>query len=341
MKPRNQDAVAGQGPESPAAAGVAPSGLRPPRPPRRSRARPPGPSAPPTTIPPRRLGAYLAGVLRERWSRCRRELSRCRPAAAEGAVHDARVSIRRLLAAFEVLLGLLKHPRLRKARRRLKRTLKRLGPLRDAQVLLENTKGLLPRSPALDRFRDDLRTEIRDLLRDARRDIPRARLDRLERRIAKTAAALRGADVQTLLRALTRAADDAHARLAVRRRGINPDRPETLHRMRLAFKAYRYCLKIAGPARGRFDDTQRRSLDHIQTVLGEIQDLTVAEHRLLAYAKRRRLDLRATVESLRRRRRQRILDSLDRAGQALAFWTPTAPPERTARQEPVPHRSIP
>jgi CHAD domain-containing protein len=254
--------------------------------------------------------------------RCRRELARCGARGSPAAVHDARVAIRRLLALIDVLGSLPDAPRVEKARRRLRSALRRFGPLRDAQVLLDQVETLLPGSPDLARFRLDLRRKEARRRAVARRALRAKRIARLTRRFDRIAKRLRESDGDAIARTLARATDAARARVTDRRRTLDADRPETLHRLRIAFKRFRYLLEVADAAAGRDAPSRDRAMDEIQTVLGEILDLAVAERRLAAWGRKHGASLQAALDSLRRRRGQVAEDFLRRADEVLAFWPP-------------------
>src|SRR5262245_29036068 len=61
-----------------------------------------------------------------------------RAKASEKSVHDLRVSTRRLIATLELTQALSKNKEIVELRRRFKKVLKHMGPLRDLQVQLQN-----------------------------------------------------------------------------------------------------------------------------------------------------------------------------------------------------------
>ncbi len=83
----------------------------------------------------------LIESLDSRWRKYKTELKNCRRNFSEEAVHDFRVSIRRLLAFLEMLRSILEYPKIRKIRRELKEQLVDLDDLRDTQTLLVDVSG--------------------------------------------------------------------------------------------------------------------------------------------------------------------------------------------------------
>src|SRR5512134_1193456 len=82
------------------------------------------------------LGGALRSSLERRWSRTVREVRRRRRGLTEGAVHDLRVAIRRMIAALDLAEVVLEDTEIDRVRRRLRRSLAALGALRDIQVQL-------------------------------------------------------------------------------------------------------------------------------------------------------------------------------------------------------------
>jgi len=76
----------------------------------------------------------LIRALDTRWRRLRKEWDRTRSKYSKDAVHDLRVAARRLIAVLDTLRSLVDDPEIEECRRRVKKSLGALSPLRDVQV---------------------------------------------------------------------------------------------------------------------------------------------------------------------------------------------------------------
>jgi CHAD domain-containing protein len=221
--------------------------------------------------------SFLAGSGKERIGRFRAQRKRAAgDPASEEAVHDLRVSIRRLLAwiaAWKKLVG--PDPGLEEARRSLKKLMAPLGRLRDAHVKRDGLRKLVPAGDtpsylyAVSVASDVLRREraVRRLLReqwpaDIRIAVP-----------VKGDARGTGGDVASEARRLLAGSAREVARYRVN--SLDPGNPEALHRMRLAFKKYRYSWEVFAPLLPDAGDGVAERLHAFQTLLGTIHDCDV------------------------------------------------------------------
>jgi CHAD domain-containing protein len=192
------------------------------------------------------------------------------------AIHDVRVAIRRVLAWIAVRNALLgPDRRLREARSSLKALMTPLGRLRDAHVKRDWILQAVPEGDepsylyALRVASDVLRWESRVRKTLGARSTRRLRVPpsmgtgglggRLE-------AAILAPD---LLGGLER--EVAKHREAA----LDPAHPEALHRMRLAFKKYRYTAEVLLPLFPKATEETAKRLHAFQTLLGTIHDFDV------------------------------------------------------------------
>ena len=221
--------------------------------------------------------SFLAGSGKERIGRFRARLKRAAGnPASEEAVHDLRVSIRRLLAwiaAWEGLLG--PDPGMGHARSSLEKLMSPLGKLRDAHVKRDWIRNLLPEGDAPSyRYAilvasDVLRREraCRRLLRE--RGPARIRIGIPE----DPAAPGPGDDVRAAARRLL--AGSAREVTRFRHDALDPANPAALHRMRLAFKRHRYLREVFAPLFPDAGGTVAKRHQDFQTLLGTIHDCDV------------------------------------------------------------------
>jgi CHAD domain-containing protein len=221
--------------------------------------------------------AFLAESGQGRFARFRECLKRAaaNPASDE-AVHDLRVAIRRVLAWTAVRVALLgPDRRLRERDLSLKALLAPLGKLRDAHVKRDWIRKVVPEGDepsyqySVQVASDVLRWEARMRKRLGARSTRRLRVPfpkgaggrggRLE--AAVPAAEFLGELEREVSKHLTAALDPAH--------------PEALHRMRLAFKKYRYAAEVLLPLFPKATEETAKHLHDFQTLLGTIHDCDV------------------------------------------------------------------
>jgi CHAD domain-containing protein len=221
--------------------------------------------------------AFLPESGRTRSGRFRECLKRtaANPASDE-AVHDLRVAIRRVLAWIavrNVLLG--PDRRLREARLSLKALMAPLGKLRDAHVKRDWIRKIVPEGDepsyqysvqvASDVFRWEARVRKRLGARSTRR---------LRVPLPKGGGGLGGRLEAAIL------APDLLGKLERevskhRDAALDPAHPEALHRMRLAFKKYRYAAEVLLPLFPKATEETAKRLHAFQTLLGTIHDCDV------------------------------------------------------------------
>ena len=109
----------------------------------------------------------------------------CRNEFSEEAVHDLRVSARRLLAILDIARTFDPHPYLQKARRALKDQIDDLDDLRDVQVMLVEVSEAPENFLDLKPFEIHLQERENRLLRAAQKQILALKLSELKKRIEK------------------------------------------------------------------------------------------------------------------------------------------------------------
>lgn len=223
-----------------------------------------------------RKPSFLPQAGRERADRFLAALSRASRRPGEKEIHDLRVSIRRLLSFFEVAASLSgKEPIPAREARRIREMMRPLGRLRDAQVKIEWLIRIAPTGDegtllyALSVVGDAEKWEgrIRELLEDA--SVRRFRPRNLKMTFPR--------------RQESRLEEKAAALLSAHRRKVESFRecareegdPESLHRMRLAFKKYRYSAEVLAPLFPRATAGTMRRLHSFQTLLGNLHDFDV------------------------------------------------------------------
>lgn len=221
--------------------------------------------------------SFLAESGRTRSARFRECLKRAaaNPASDE-AVHDLRVAIRRVLAWIAVRDALLGPDRwLREARLSLKALMSPLGKLRDAHVKRDWIRRVVPEGDepsyqyAVQVASDVLRWEARVRVRLGTQSTRRLRLP-----VPKGAGGLGGQTEAAILAPglLGKLEREVSKHLPA---ALDPAHPEALHRMRLAFKKYRYAAEVLLPLFPKATEETAKRLHAFQTLLGTIHDCDV------------------------------------------------------------------
>jgi CHAD domain-containing protein len=230
----------------------------------------------------------LLEALDSRWEQYREKLHACRREHTAGTVHALRVAARRLLALTGLIRSLMPHARLKKLRSALKEQLHGFNRLRDTQVMLAETAGERKLRPALKPFRQKLRKRERRLRRQARAHVAALKPGWLSKRLknARADVSAKGADKE-LESLLLQATDDAFQNVLRRYRRIDPARPATVHRTRVAFKRFRYTLEIIQPLLKAYPEAGLARVHAHQAAMGALQDADVLLHTLEDFEQRK------------------------------------------------------
>jgi CHAD domain-containing protein len=208
------------------------------------------------------------------------EVARCRRRPTEPAIHDLRVATRRLLAAMTTVDALLPGSQFKRSSAELRKHLKAFNAVRDIHVQLLALRGLRGRFPVLRQYEAFLRKQERGLVRTVQAELRAVRQDLLIRSIARVHTAMSGFYSAPALAGAVRAmlvgrAASMFARVLARRAVLSPVNSRSVHRLRVAFKKFRYTLELARPVLPWADKKHGAAMDAFQTAMGEIQDLEV------------------------------------------------------------------
>jgi CHAD domain-containing protein len=228
---------------------------------------------------PAELAAHLRDSIRTMRRRYRKRLALCQEAFSETSVHDLRIETRRMLAMLDLLRALHFPDSLKKTRKIFKKRLDAFDELRDTQVQLLLLKPLRRGFPEARAFDPLLRRREKRIIGELRHDIKAMKHVRLERRLKAvekqlhefaTAGPLER--TATLASAALRETFDDVAALRGRVRRSNT---ATIHRMRVAFKKFRYVSELLQPLFPRLTAKQLRQMQEYQGLMGDIQDMEV------------------------------------------------------------------
>jgi CHAD domain-containing protein len=275
------------------------------------------------------LTAPLLKVLQLRRQAYEVQLKKCQLRCSEEAVHQLRVSIRRLISHVALLECAFPGADLKKARRILKGQMTHLSKLRDVHVQLTFLKAHRKAFPVLRLMDRQLGKRERKLIKKARLQIrafgnkkPTISLQALELRlIAAGDAATRRRQAKAVLR------ETLHAFREVvrRRRAIQITEPSTVHRTRVAFKKFRYMVEALSPDFTGYNNRQVRRLALYQRKMGLVQDLEVLQRTVNAFASKKpahKPRLEPFGKYLQGRRQRALRRFIATADDLYQFWPP-------------------
>jgi CHAD domain-containing protein len=238
------------------------------------------------------LSTLLVSALNERWRKYLKQLKRSQKKSSEKTIHDLRVATRRLISFLDIAMTVVQDDRLRKLRRSLKKRFDALSLLRDVQVQLLSIQEMLSAFPQLEAFRTVLmlrEQRLRKLIDKQVKKRQSAAVAKVMRAARKKiqlqfeAPAMRSAG----LTAITGAVGAAFARAVDLRRSVKPANTKSIHRLRVAFKRFRYMVEVLEPILVGVNDAQFKAMNAYQTRMGNIQDTEVLIAQLERYAQRR------------------------------------------------------
>jgi CHAD domain-containing protein len=277
------------------------------------------------------MHTLLLDSLNTRWDNYKAGLKTCRREYSEEAVHDFRVAARRLLSSLDLLRTVMRDPGIKKIRRILKDQLDKLDDLRNTQVLLADISKTIQETPVLQSYQEYLQLREKKLLRAARKAIKSLKVASLSKRIKKLNEAIRTLKQADLDMSLFLAVDKAYAIVNQRYALIDPGQPTTIHRVRLAFKKFRYMVEAIYPILQNFPADHLNRMHAYQASMGYIQDMEVALQGLADFDKLAPASY--DPEPARLYYRERHVLALSRfikdKGEIITFW-------RSAPDQPFP-----
>ena len=275
----------------------------------------------------------LLDSLNTRWDKYKAELKTCRREFSEEAVHDFRVAARRLHSSLDLLRAVIQDPRIQKMRRILKDQLDALDDLRDIQALLADMSEIIHETPLLQPFQEYLQQKEKKNLRAARKEIKSLKIASLSKRIQKLNKTIEAFKQANLELSLFSAVDEAYAIVSQRYTLINPSQPATIHRVRLAFKKFRYMIEAIYPILQNLPSDYLKRIHDYQASMGDIQDMEVALQELADFSELApaSYDPEPARSYYRERHAVAISRYIENKGEVITFWR--AAPDQPFPQE--------
>jgi len=227
----------------------------------------------------------LLSTLNQRYENYLAERKRCKDEFSDEAVHDLRLAGRRLLALIELLRAIAPTPSLQKLRRAFKDQLDSLDNLRDTQVLLAEISETIETLPELAPFQKFLQKREKRLLNSTEHDVRAFKNGPIARQLENVRASLTEiTSGQDLTARLFTIVDDACLTVTQRKGRVDPPQSSSIHRIRIAFKKFRYMLEIIYPILPGLPEAHFKNMHNYQTAMGEIQDVEVFLQTLADFA---------------------------------------------------------
>ena len=265
----------------------------------------------------------LLQALETCWENYRSELKNCRSEFTEDAVHDLRVATRRILALIQLLNSISPHLRLKKMARAFKDQLDEFDDLRDTQVILGELSTILQELPQLDDFEQHLRSHEEQMFKDLHKELKQRDTSEIADWIRKTRDTLEEETHTNLKALILDAVDDAFLDVRQRLGWVDVARSATIHRVRVAFKAFRYMVEIVHPLLKDFPPATIKQMNEYQTLMGNIQDAEVFAGTLADFAAHAPFADQDAVQHYYEKRRSEAISTFVKAMDRLhAFWRP-------------------
>jgi CHAD domain-containing protein len=269
------------------------------------------------------VNQFLLEALDQRWKNYRAELKRCRAEFSNEAVHDLRSTARRMLAFIRLLNSISPRPRLQKLNRAFKDQLDEFDALRDTQVILAEISETLQELPQLQQFQEYLQDVEKRLLKALRKKLKVIDLFDVSKRIRRMRESLKAEANGELVLQILQAVDDAFLITKQRQKWINPAQAATIHRVRIAFKTFRYMVEIVHPLLPKFPSENLKYMHDYQSLMGEIQDVEVIIQTLAeAPMQPASFDIEPVHRYYERRHAGAISAYLEDMNQLETFWRP-------------------
>ena len=169
------------------------------------------------------------------------------------------------------------------------------------------------------------------LLRKTRKSIQPRDPSQLTKRIEKVSAMLADLPADSLYEQILTATDERFARVLQAHTAVDLENIPSIHKLRIAFKKFRYTLEIVHPLIPNFPDVNFERMHSYQSKMGDIQDMEVASQRAadLDITRASSDELEAVSSHYALRLRTAMINYLEDKGEVLVFW-------RTSPDQPFP-----
>jgi CHAD domain-containing protein len=270
------------------------------------------------------------------WDDYRKQFRTARKAISEESIHDLRVSARRMQALLNMVKALDDRSRVKKMRRFLDKQLNQLDDLRDTQVMIQEADRAIGSQPHLIPLRDDLQKRLHDLSSAGHKRLRKLKPSDLQQRATKIRKLVkRHSHDPDLADRVLQSADAAYARTRARLGRLDAGDPNTVHRVRVAFKKFRYTAEMLRAFLPRPPQEYPDKMHDYQDAMGKVHDTQVFLDNLRSFeldtagkpGRNGELDLKPAEQSYRSRLADLIVAYFQRKDELDSFWrlTPDEP----------------
>ena len=195
--------------------------------------------------------------------------------------------------------------------------------LRDTQVILAEISETLRELPQLQEFQDHLQSGEKRLLKSLRKKLKVIDLFDVSKRIRRLRESLKTDSSDKLVLQTFQAVDDAFLITKRRRDWVNPAQATSIHRVRIAFKTFRYTVEVAHPLLEDFPAENLKRMHDYQSLMGEIQDVEVIMQSLADFPSRSSsFDQQPVRHYYERRHAEATSAFIEDMNQLDNFWRP-------------------
>jgi len=280
-------------------------------------------ATPMTEEPKPETPRLLLEALENRRKNYRVELKRCRAKFSHEAVHDLRIATRRMLAIIQLLNSILPRPCLQKLTRAFKNRLDEFNDLRDTQVILAEISEIIYELPQLRDFQKYLHFVEERLLRTLRKKTKQLESSEVAKRIRKAYEAIETETNSDLRPQIMQTIDDVYLITKQRHGWVDITCSATIHRVRIAFKSFRYMVEIVHPLLNGFPMENLKRMNNYQSLMGEIEDAEVFAQNFADFSEHASFPDVEPVRLYYKRRHADAISAYVKAKEHLVtFWRP-------------------
>lgn len=244
----------------------------------------------------------------------------------EESIHALRVSVRRLMSFTILLQELYESDYNAELNKILKPKMKRLNPLRDTQVQIERFKKLLPSNINLLEFYNYILLKEREFKTLNMIYLSEKKIERLEGVLFFYYLDIKSkiSENDKNMAKITDNAEKKYNLLLTKAESMDTNYLESVHKLRLAFKKYRYTIESSAKLLGVGSVTINK-LKQFQNLLGAIQDNSVIESKLQTFYSETKLVNPRDYETFEKsllNQRKRLIKTLNKRLPVLEKYNP-------------------
>ncbi|MGA2296435.1 MAG: CHAD domain-containing protein [FCB group bacterium] len=274
----------------------------------------------------RELKNFIIDSIDRLWKQYDNNLKQSIENFTEESVHDIRVIIRRYIALIDLLRELFQNKYLEDARMIFRKQIKIFNPLRDTQVQLIKVSELLNSYPCISDYHSYLvnnegimKNNIMESLKDFERDELEGLIFFIKLHIKQN---FQKHNISMNL--LFSKAHNAFQYMMYLYKVADTQGLETIHKVRLAFKKFRYMMEILQPLAPK--KVNLKGMKTFQTILGNIQDnrvILINLHFFMEQQNYSNKDECMVVENELLKQRNELIDQfLSQYDLLESFWKP-------------------